>query len=189
MLMKGQRLSFFRRKFRMVGSFSLSNMLISFLLQSQNHLRAKAFPTSPNLSLRIYHLDFWWLIHNRFQLYLKWKLLIFVEQFSWKTEVKFLVLNFLQLRQSVETTSKIQLKFKKFQICHFFLIVLTKTKVNHFWQKLIRNVQPKNSYQLFSCTYFLESWHFSKIIFLLMFIQFSDGVLQLKFVSGKQENG
>jgi hypothetical protein len=49
--------------------------------------------------------------------YLKWKLFIFVEQF-------------LQVRQSVETTSKIQLEFKKFQICHFYLIVLTK--VNHF---------------------------------------------------------
>jgi hypothetical protein len=45
--------------------------------------------------------------------YLKWKLVIFVEQFSWKTEVKFLVFKFLQLRQSVETTSKILLEFKK----------------------------------------------------------------------------
>jgi hypothetical protein len=76
--------------------------------------------------------------------YLKWKLVIFLERFSWKTEVKFLVLKFLQLRQSVETTSKIQLEFKKFQICPFYLIVLTK--VNHFWKKLFRNVQPKNSY-------------------------------------------
>jgi hypothetical protein len=121
--------------------------------------------------------------------YLEWKLVIFVEQFSWKTEVKFLVFKFLQLRQSVETTSNIQLEFKKIQIYHFSLIVITK--VNHFWQKLIRNVQPKNSYQLwkFSCNFFLEFWQFSEIIILLMFIQFSDGVLQVKFVSGKQENG
>jgi hypothetical protein len=117
--------------------------------------------------------------------YLKWKLVIFVELFSWKTEVKFSVFKFLQLRQSVETTSKILLEFKKFQICHFSLIVLTK--VNHFWQKLIRNVQPKKSYQLwkFSCNFFLECLHFSGIIILLKFIQFSDGVLQLKLVSGK----
>jgi hypothetical protein len=87
-------------------------------------------------------------------IYLKWKLIIFVEQFSWKTEVKFLVFKFLQLHQSVETISKILLEFKKNQICHFSLIVLTK--VNYFWQKLIRNVQPKNSYQLwkFSCNFF-----------------------------------
>jgi hypothetical protein len=62
--------------------------------------------------------------------YRKWKIVIFVEQFSWKTEGKFLVFKFLQLRQSVETTSKILLEFKKIQICHFFLIKLTK--VNHF---------------------------------------------------------
>jgi hypothetical protein len=86
--------------------------------------------------------------------YLKWKLVIFKEQFSWKTEVKFLVFKFLQLRQSVETTSEILLEFKKIQIFHFSLIVLTK--VNHFWQKFIRNVQPKNSYQLwnFLCNFF-----------------------------------
>jgi hypothetical protein len=35
----------------------------------------------------------------------------------------------------------------------------------------------------------VEFWHFSEIIILLMLIQFSGGVLQLKFVSGKQENG
>jgi hypothetical protein len=86
--------------------------------------------------------------------YLKWKLVIFVEQFSWKTEVEFLVFKFLQLRQSVETTSKILLEYKNFQICQFSLIVLTK--VNHFWQKLFRNAQPKKSYQLwnFTCNFF-----------------------------------
>jgi hypothetical protein len=41
----------------------------------------------------------------------------------------------------------------------------------------------------FRAIFFLEFWHFSEIIILLMFIQFSGGVLQLKFVSGKQENG
>jgi hypothetical protein len=49
--------------------------------------------------------------------YQKLKLVIFVKQFSWKTEVKFLVFKFLQLRQSVEMTSKILLEFKKFQMC------------------------------------------------------------------------
>jgi hypothetical protein len=49
----------------------------------------------------------------------------------------------LQLHQSVETFSKILLELKNVQICHLPLIVLTK--INNFWQKLIRNVQPKNS--------------------------------------------
>jgi hypothetical protein len=119
---------------------------------------------------------FWWLIQNRFQLSKMETCKVFGFQI-FETPPK--------CRKGLKNTTGIQF----FSNLAFFLIVFTK--VNRFWQKLIRNVQPKNSYQLwkFSCIFFLEFWHFSEIIILLMFIQFSDGVLQLKFVSGKQENG
>jgi hypothetical protein len=84
-----------------------------------------------------------------------------------------LVLVFLQLRQSVETTLKILLEFKFFQICQFFLIVLTKI---HISSENVRAI-------------FLEFRYFPEIMTLLMLIQFLDGALQLIFVSWKQENG
>mgnify|MGYP006329655043 CR=1 FL=1 len=106
----------------------------------------------------------------------KCKLIIFLEQFYWKTEEQFLVFIFLQLRQSAETTSKILLNINNIKICNFLLVVFTKIKF--FWQKIYRNDQPKNSYQLskFSVNFFHEFWHFSEIIILSMLSLFLDGL-------------